>query len=250
VSIQTPPTTQDSADRKAAPGSKRELYVVFWIFPTFFAIFTLIFVVLAKVMPPPRPDITAAQKAQWFAQHHVTIQIGFITACLVFSGAAIANGYVAYQMKRMTSGSTWAYVYMGGMAAGTLPGLLLVAVLFLAATFRGRPTRILALLYDIGILSYNGLLGCYIAAYLAFAVAILYDKNGIFPKWLAYMSIWQIVTEFISIGYWISRAGAFAWNGSIALWLALFVFGTWLTCQGIFLKVATDRQPAGSRPTD
>jgi hypothetical protein len=234
-----------------ATASKRDLRIVFWIFPTFFGLFGVMFVLLGKVIPPPRPDITTDQKVHWFAAHASTIQIGFVGVCVIFGGAAIANGYVAYQMKRMSSGSTFAYAYMGGMAVGTLPGLLLVAICFLAATFRPeRQPRIVGLLYDLGMLSFNGSLGCFSTAYLAFAIAILYDKNEIFPKWLAYASIWQIVTEVIATQMWVFRAGAFAWNGSIAFWIAVIIFGFWLNCQGIMLKLATDRQPAGSRPAD
>jgi hypothetical protein len=241
----------ESVESGLSAASKRDLWIVFWIFPAFFGLFGVIFVFLGRVIPPPRPDITTDQKVQWFAAHAATIQIGFAAVCVIFGGAAIANGYVAYQMKRMSSGPTFAYAYMGGMAVGTLPGLLLVAICFLAATFRpDRQPRITGMLYDLGMLSFNGSLGCFSTAYLAFAVAILYDKNEIFPKWLAYASIWQIVTEVIATQMWVLRAGAFSWNGSIAFWIAVLIFGFWLNCQGLMLKLATDRQPAGSRPAD
>lgn len=242
----------DSADAGLKPrANKRELYTVFWIFPAFFGLFGIMFVLLARVIPPPRPDITTDQKVQWFAAHAATIQIGFAAVCVIFGGAAIANGYVAYQMKRMSSGSAFAYAYMGAMAVGTLPGLLLVAVCFLTATFRpGREPRITGLLYDLGMLSFNGSLGCFATGYLAFALAILYDKNEIFPKWLAYASIWQIVTEVVATQMWVSSAGPYAWNGSIAFWVAVIIFGFWLNCQGFMLKMATDRQPTGSRPVE
>ena len=237
--------------RPPTRASKRELWVVFWIFPIFFGLFGMVFVFLARVIPPPRPDVTTGQKVQWFAAHATTIQIGFAAVCVIFGGAAIANGYVAYQMKRMSSGSTFAYTYMGAMAVGTLPGLLLVVLCFLAATLRpDRRPPITGLLYDLGMLSFNGSLGCFSTGYLAFAIAILYDRNGIFPKWLAYASIWQIVTEVIATQMWVSPAGPYAWNGSIAFWVAVIIFGFWLNCQGLMLKMATDRQPAGSRPND
>ena len=71
-----------------------------------------------------------------------------------------------------------AYAYMGGMAVGALPGCLLVACFFLVATFRpDRNPELLALLYDLGLLSYVGSLGCFTAAYCAMAVAILYDRT-------------------------------------------------------------------------
>ncbi|RDH77330.1 hypothetical protein DVS77_17185 [Mycolicibacterium moriokaense] len=221
------------------------------IFPAFFGIFGVVFVLLLHVIPPPRPDVGYGYIVDFFDAHHATIRVGLAVLCLVFGGAAIANGYVAYQMKRMTSGPVMAYVYMGGMAVGTLPGMLLVAVCFGAATLRtDRQPRIIATLYDLGMLSFQGQMGCFATAYLAFALAILYDRNQIFPKWLAYMSIWQIVTEVIATQMWVLRSGPFAWNGSIAFWLAVIVFGVWLNFQGLFLWKATGSQPAGTRPQE
>ena len=51
-----------------------------------------------------------------------------------------------------------------------------------------------------------------------FAVAILLDQNGIFPKWMAYVSIWQIVTEVLAVPMFMFTAGPFAWNGSISFY--------------------------------
>jgi uncharacterized membrane protein YozB (DUF420 family) len=125
---------------------KRDLWIVFWIFPVFFGVFGVIFVMLLHVIPPPRPDVGHEYMVEFFTAHCATIRIGVALLCLVMGGAAIANGYVAYQMRRMSSGATFAYTYMGGMAVGTPPGMLLVAVCFLAATFRPREPRIVGLL--------------------------------------------------------------------------------------------------------
>ncbi len=233
------------------PASKRDLWIVMCFFPAFFGIFGVVFVVLLRVLPPPRPDVGYSYIVTFFEAHHTTIRIGLAVLFLIFCGSAIANGYVAYQMKRMTSGPVMAYVYMCGIAVGVLPGMMLVAVCFGAATWRtDRQPRIIGMLYDVGMLSFQGQMGCFATAYLGFALAILYDRNQIFPKWLAYMSIWQIVTEVIATQMWVLRSGAFAWNGSIAFWLAVIVFGVWLNGQALFLWKATDLQPAGTRPID
>ena len=175
------------------------MWLVFWIVPAFYTAFGIIFFMLTRTMPPPRPDITTGEMVGWFRQHATTIRIGFAILLLIVGGAGVANGIVAYHMKRMTVGSVMAYTYIGAMAVGALPGCLLVAFCFLAATFRpDRDPELIALLYDLGLLSYVGSLGCFSAAYFAFAIAIFYDRNEIFPKWLAYISIWQIVTEIIA----------------------------------------------------
>lgn len=143
----------------------------------------------------------------------------------------------------MSVGSVFAYAYIGGMGVGALPGFLLVAVCFLTATFRAdRNPEQVSLLYDLGMLSYNGSLGCFSAAYLVLALAILYDRNEIFPKWFAYVSIWQIITEVIATQMFLFHAGPFAWNGSLAFWWAVVVFCVWLTALIVILKQAAERQ--------
>lgn len=230
---------------------KPDVRLIYWIFPGFYAVFGVIICLLARVTPPPRPDVTTAQKVDFLTSHSLTIQIGFGLLLILLGGAAVTNGLVGYHMKRMSVGSVFAYGYIGGMAVGALPGFLLVATCFLTATFRpGRDPEVVGLLYDLGMLSYNGSLGCFSTAYLVLAVAILYDTHEIFPKWFAYVSIWQIVTEVIATQMFLFDAGPFAWNGSIAFWLAVVVFSVWLGALIVLLKQATAREPADAPALD
>ncbi|MEZ0338945.1 hypothetical protein ACAG25_03060 [Mycobacterium sp. pV006] len=228
------------------PGTgKPDVRLITWFFPAWYGVFGVIICVLARVTPPPRPDVTAADKVAFFAENGLTIQIGFALLLILLGGAAVTNGLVAYQIKRMSVGSVFAYGYIGGMGVGALPGFLLVAVCFLTATFRPeRDPELVSLLYDVGMLSYNGSLGCFTAAYLVFAIAILYDKNNIFPKWFAYVTIWQIVTEVIATQMFVFQSGPFAWNGSLAFWWSVVVFSAWLGLLILLLKKAAEREPA------
>jgi hypothetical protein len=248
--LTTPASSATSADAdRPRPAGKRDVWIVFWIVPAFYTAFGIIFFALARVMPPPRPDVNTAQKVDFFAAHATTIQIGFGILILIVGGAGVANGIVMYHMKRMSVGSVLAYAYMGSLAAGALPGCLLVAFCFLTAVYRpGRDPQLLALLYDLGLLSYVGSLGCFTTAWIALAIAILYDKNQIFPKWFAYVTVWQIVTEIMAIPVFVSKAGPFAWNGSIAFWEGTIIFGFWLSCLIVFLKKANELQPADEAP--
>lgn len=227
-----------------APGGKRDVRWVCWFFPAWYAVFGVIICVLARVTPPPRPDVTAADKVNFFVDNGLTIQIGFCLLLILLGGAAVTNGLVAYHMMRMSVGSVFAYGYIGGMGVGALPGFLLVAVCFLTAAFRAdRDPELVSMLYDLGMLSYNGSLGCFSAAYLVFAIAILYDKNDIFPKWFAYVTIWQIVTEVIATQMFVFYSGPFAWNGSLAFWWSVVVFTVWLGALIMLLRRATSREP-------
>ncbi len=226
-----------------APPGKPDVRLMTWFFPIWYGVFGVIICVLARVTPPPRPDVTAADKVAFFVEHGLTIKIGFCLLLILLGGAAMTNGLVAYQIKRMSVGSVFAYGYIGGMGVGALPGFLLVSVCFLTAAFRpDRDPELISLLYDLGMLSYNGSLGCFTAAYLVFAIAILYDKNNIFPAWFAYVTIWQIITEVIATQMFVFQSGPFAWNGSIAFWWAVVVFSVWLSALIVLLRQALKRE--------
>ncbi|MET0900398.1 MAG: hypothetical protein ABWY45_20990 [Mycobacterium sp.] len=229
VAPPAPPSTRS----EVIPGKSRKLdqLICWWTIPVFYNIFGLIFVVLTRVMPPPRPDITQAQMVDFFADNRLTIQIGFALLMFFVGFTAVANALIALQIKRMSVSPVFAYGYIVSLAVGALPGCLFAAFAFLTAAFRpDRDPAIIAMLYDLGLLSFVGSLGCFVAQNAVLALAIFLDKNDIFPKWLAYMSIWMIVTELLAGPVFIFRSGPLAWNGSISFWMGTAVFVVWEFC--------------------
>jgi hypothetical protein len=228
--------------------SKKDQWIIWWTIPVFYALFGLIFVPLTRVMPPPRPDKTPAQAVAFFHAHSLTIKIGFGLLMVVIGWASWANGLVAMHMKRMSVGSVWAYTYIGSLAVGALPGCLFAAFAFLAAVFRpDRNPHTTPLLYDMGLLMFIGSLGCFTAQYLVLAIAILLDKNKVFPKWFAYVSIWQIVTEVLAFPVFIFKDGPFAWDGSISFWEGTAIFGVYIGCLIVLLRKIIEQQPVDAR---
>jgi hypothetical protein len=230
---------------------KTDQWICWWSIPVFYNLFGLIFVLLTRVMPPPRPSLSTPQIVHFFSAHSLTIKIGFGILMVVIGFASWANGLLAVQMKRMSVGSTWVYAYQGAVAVGAIPGCLLAAFSFLAATFRpDRDPHLIALLYDIGLLSFVGSLGCFATMYLVFALAILLDKNGIFPKWMAYVSIWQIVTEVLAAPIFEFKHGPFGWNGAISFYEGTVIFVIWEGCLIYLLRKAIKEQPLGEAIRD
>ncbi|WP_232000801.1 hypothetical protein [Mycobacterium kyorinense] len=237
--------------KRHRPRTKTDLLICFWVVPAFYSLFGLIFVVLTRVMPPPRPDVTADQMVDFVHQHALTIQIGFALLMVIIGFAGVTNGIVVYEIKRMSVSPVFAYAYLGALAVGAIPGCLMAAISFLTAAFRpDRDPEIVALMYDLTFLSFVGSLGCFSTGYLVFAIAILLDRNHVFPKWLGYISIWQIVTELLAAPVFIFRSGPLAWNGSISFWMGTAIFGFWQVCVIVLLKVAVDRQPLGEQVQD
>ena len=234
----------------ALPG-KLDLWVCFWVVPTFYTLFGLIFVPLTRVMPPPRPDVGADDIVGFLHRHAAGIQVGFVALMFVIGFAGVANGIVVYQIKRMSVSPAFGYAYLGSLAVGALPGCLMAAISYLAAVFRpDRDPQLVALLYDLTFLSFVGSLGCFAASYLVFAIAIVLDRNAVFPTWFGYICIWQIVTELLAAPVFVFRSGPLAWNGSISFWMGTAVFAFWQVCLIVLLKKAVERQPAGEPVTD
>ena len=222
---------------------KRDLSICWWITVVFYALFGVIFVPLTRLMPPPGADLSTAEITDYFHDHAGTIQIGFVMLMIVIGFGSISNGLVAYQMTRMSVSNIYAYSYITTLAVGALPGCLFAALSFLAAVFRpDTDPEILSLLYDTAFLTFVGSLGCFATNYVIFAIAVLQDRNNIFPKWLAYVAIWQAVTEVLAAPVFVFRTGPFAWDGVISFWEGTLLFGIFLGALIQLLRVAIRNQ--------
>ena len=212
-----------------APGDRLDLRICWWTTVGFYGLFGLIFVVLARVMPPPGADMSTEETVAFYADHRTTIEIGFGILMVAIGGAAIASGLVAYEMTRMSVNKVFVYAYIVSLSVGALPGCLLAAICCLTATFRGDlDPQVTGLLFDITFLSFVGSLGCFVANYSILALAILLDDNEVFPKWMAYVTIWQVVTELLAAPVFIFRTGPFSWNGVISFWEGTALFGIYM----------------------
>ena len=235
--------TSPSGEAPAGRPPNLDQWICWWSQPVFYVLFGVMFVVLARVMPPPKPDQSAEQIVAFFDAHGLTIKIGFGMLMVVIGFASWGNGLVAVQMKRMSIGSVWAYAYIAALAVGVVPGCLLPAFSFLTAVLRpDRDPQILVLLYDVTFVMFVGSLGCFATQYLVLALAILLDKNQIFPKWFAYVTIWNVVTEVLAAPIFIFKDGPFAWDGSISFWQGTAIFAVYVSCLILLLRTAIQRQ--------
>lgn len=239
------PAVMAAGARRPPPGpGKLDQWICWWSIPVFYNIFGLIFFLLAKLMPPPSPALTPEQVVAFIQLNSTHLKIAIVLLALVLGFASMSSGLIVVQMKRMSVSPVYAYSYLAVLGVAALPGCLFCGFMFALAAFRPeRDPQLVALLYDMGLLSFVGSLGCFIIQYLVFAIAILRDRNGIFPKWLAYMSIWGIVTELVAAPIWIFRSGPYAWNGSISFYLGTVIFVVWEILMVARLWKAIQQQP-------
>ncbi len=228
-----------------ARNPKIDQLICWWSIPIFYHLFGLIFVYLGKLMPPPKPGLSQEQVVDFIMSNKHDMQSAWVLLALTLGTASFSSGLIVEQMRRMKGVSAvFPYAYLTVLAVAALPGCLFCGIMFSMAAFRPeRDPELIVLLYDMGLLSFVGSLGCFVTQYLVFALAILLDQRRIFPRWLAYMSIWGLVTEFIAATIFTFRAGPYAWDGEISFWLGTVIFVLWEFCLIVCLYKAIKRQP-------
>lgn len=228
---------------------KIELWISWWSMVVFYQLFGVVFVVLARVMPPPKPYWDQAQIAQWFQDHHTGLLVGFGIIFLVAGLNTVNNAIIAYSMKRMSVSRAFAYSYILIYAIATIPGMLYCGIFLSVGAMRpDRDPRLIAWLYDAGLLTFVGTLGIFLIGTLVWMIAVLIDKNNVLPKWFGYLNIANLVTEVVVSPCWIVKRGAFAWNGSIAFWVDTAVFVVYTAAFITLLRKMVVREDFGDGP--
>jgi hypothetical protein len=235
-----------SADLGSTPwyrNKKLDQWICFWVIPVFYNIFGVVFVLLGKIMPPQSPRDTPEEIISFMQSPNLLLATVILVLSLGLS--YITCAIVATHMRRMEGVSpAMAYAYMACFVVGSIPGCLFPMFCFALGAFRPEANpQTLLLLYDMGFLAFVGSLGCFCAQYMVFAIAILLDKRGIFPRWLAYLTIWSYVTEIVAGAAWMTKTGPFAWDGLLSFYLGTLIFVTWQMCLTVCLYKVIKNQP-------
>jgi hypothetical protein len=228
---------------------KVELWICWWIMVSFYQLFGVVFFAMTRVMPPPKPYWDHARIVQWFNDNHTGLLWGFGIIFLVAGMTASANAIIGYSMKRMSVSRAFAYSYIAIYSLSATPGMLFAAILLSVGAMRPeRDPQLIAWLYDAGMLTFVGTMGVFLIGTLVWMIAILIDKNRVFPRWFAYLNICNLITEFVVAPCWIVKRGAFAWNGSIAFWVDTAVFIVYTTAFIVLLRKMVIREDFGDGP--
>ena len=236
--------------RLSVRNPKLDQWICYWSIPFFYTLFGLIFVLLARIMPPQSP--TASVQDMGAYMRAPALRWGIALLALTLGLASMASGVIVVQMRRMVGVSAaLPYAYLAVLAVAGVPGCLFPGFVFALGGFRPEyHPEIQVLLYDLGFLSFVGSLGCFIVQYLVFAIAIFLDRAAIYPKWLGYLTIWALVTEVVAVPVWITRTGPFAWDGLLSFYLGTLLFVAWEFLMCVCLYRAIRDQPLEEAPLD
>jgi hypothetical protein len=214
---------------------KRELWLAWWTMVVFYQLFGLVFFVLTRTQPPPNPAWEVPRVVQWFDDNHHGLLFGFGIMFLVTGMTAPCNALIAYSMRRMSVSRAFAYSYLVLYSLSAIPGMLLMCIALTVGAMRpDRDPALIGWLYDFAFLSFVGTMGVFLIGSLVWMVAILLDKNRVFPKWFAYLNLCNGLTEVVVSPAWIFKSGVFAWNGLIAWWIDMVVF---VLYTGVFITL-------------
>jgi hypothetical protein len=228
---------------------KRELWFAWWGTVVFYNLFTVSFFILSRTQPPANPGLDGPEAAQWFRDNHSGILVGFAIMFLVTGMTAPQNALIAYSMRRMSISPAYGYSYLVLYSLSAVPGMLLLCIVLTVGALRpDRDPELQQWLFDLGFLSYVGTMGVFLIGSLVWMVAILIDKNRVFPKWFGYLNLCNALTEVVVSPAWIFQDGVFAWNGLIAWWIDMVVFGIYT---GVFITLLRNmirREDFGTGP--
>ena len=207
-------------------GPKRELWLAWGVLVVFYNLFFPMFFIVAQVQPPPEPTWDLTTQVHWFSERHLGIPVGFGIIFAISGMIAINNALIAYSMRRMSVSRAFGYSYLIIYSLSAVPGMLLLCIALIVGTLRPeRDPEVIGWLYDFAFLSFDGTMGVFLIGSLIWMVAILLDKNRVFPKWFGYLNLCNALTEVVVAPCWIFRRGVLAWDGEIAWWLDMVVFG-------------------------
>jgi hypothetical protein len=212
---------------------KRELWLMWYLTVGFYSLYTVVFFVITRTQPPGKPWYDPNQVVGWFADRHTGLLVGF-ALIFVLGGLSVTSiALITYSIRRMSVSRAFAYSYLILYAVAAVPGFVFICVAMTVGAM--RPDRDPALqqwLYDLGFLSFSGTMGVFLVGSLIWMAAILLDENRVFPKWFGYLNLCNALTEVVIAPSWIFQRGVFAWNGVIAWWIDVVVFGLYT---GIFI---------------
>ena len=225
--------------------STRAQMVCAWLGPIFMLILIPAWMGMG-FLPPLMPTLSPEEVALHYEQHRTGIRLG-ATLFMQFCMFGIAwSAAIAAQMRRIEDGPSPVLTYLQ-LVCGTIAYVLFVFSAFAWTAAAYRPDldpQVLYVLNDYGWLALIMPVMSATMQAIAIGVVILSDKrpDPIFPRWAAYFNFWAGLLFLPGAMATFFKAGPFAWNGLLAFWIPLNVFGLWIIGMAILVTRAARRQ--------
>lgn len=200
-----------------------------WSGYSFFVLYLLGIVVVARFIPPPAPSWSDAAIAAFFGEHQLRILVG-MSICAFASALYVPWGVAIFgEMLRMEKTRFAPLSVLQVLSAGL--GAVFFAIsplMWLTLAFRtGHASDSVWILNDFAWISWIASWPFFFVQAGALGLCLLTYPAPTVPRWVGYFSIWFAVSMFPASLVVFFYDGPFAWNGVFGLYLPLCMFAVW-----------------------
>ncbi|WP_183093581.1 hypothetical protein [Nocardioides stalactiti] len=186
------------------------------------------FAVFAGFWPPPGPDLTAQQIADYFVEHQTGLTIGMVLMAFCGPWYVVWSAAISRVIERIEGpmGILAHVQFIGGVLTGLVT--FTPATIWITAAIRAEDhsPETIQTLYDFGWMFFDTTFVCSAIQSIAIGVAVLIDRRAtpLFPRWFAWMSFLTAACYVPLMLMPFFRTGPVAWDGAVSFWVVFVEF--------------------------
>ncbi len=221
--------------------------ICIWIGIAGFMLFGLGIWPIAGLLPPIAPSQGADAVAAIYAEHALSIRVGIMIA--MFGVAFLCPYFAAWSgfIKRAEGGNAPLAMTIAISSAIVIACFFLGLLFLTVAAFRPeRAPELTQFMNDFAWLMIVTPAAPVVILMLASGVAILGDsaEHPVLPRWTGYFSLWTAVLLIPGALAILFKTGPFAWDGLLAFWVPIGLFGVWVIVMAMQMFKALGRAAA------
>ena len=210
-----------------------------------FAVMGLLGFVVADIIPPISPNLSAIEVAAIYQEKTLSMRVGILLFMTSTGFMCAFVAAVAMQMKRIEGGI--GPFTTTQIAAGSITALIFVVatVFWTGAAFRpdGDP-NIVRTLNDLGWIMLLMTFAPFIMQNFSLGLCVLADTSDtpVLPRWVGYYNLWTGVTFIPGGVLTFFKTGPFAWDGLFVWWIPFTFFFGWFPVMFFVIRSAILRE--------
>ncbi|HEX4247863.1 MAG TPA: hypothetical protein VH008_08335 [Pseudonocardia sp.] len=218
-----------------------------WAGPALAVVFGIGLIPLAGFFPPPAPSAGSAEIVRLYTEHALSIRLGcfvMIVGLVLLIPWGIAIAALTGRISR--AGAMLASGQIACVAASTTLIELIPTTWALAAFRPGEVAAdITRTVNDFGWFLLLFAWPPFSLWSVLVAIAVFADDSEVplFPRWTAYLSLWNAFLLVPGGLMAFFKVGPFAWNGVMAFYIPLLVFFVWLVGMTVAMLRISAREP-------
>lgn len=205
-----------------------------WFTVVLAVLFGISYMGLVRFFPPPPANLSAEEVVALYAEHNIRFRIGTVLGLIAGGFVIPITLVISIQMARLEKGvPIWAIMQLLTGVLGAMFIFLPMLVWATAAFSIDRAPELTLLLHEFGWLMFITPLSLFPMQLLGIIIVAFTkdeeDRVSAFPRWLGYLTAWELVQSFGGPIAILFKEGIFSWAGLLPFWLPFILFAVWLT---------------------